>query len=76
MQMAVPGLAVEAAPVSMVLGTRRGGGGPGARKATPLVVPTARGVSRARTATPSIPPSACRASTGNATAAAGDKLTR
>ena len=44
MQMAVPGLAVEAAPVSMVLGTRRGGGGPGARKATPLVVPTARGV--------------------------------
>jgi hypothetical protein len=38
--------------------------------------PPARKVSRARTATPSIPPPACTASTGNATAAAGDKLTR
>ena len=73
-QMAVPGLAAKAAAVFTVLGTGREGGGPGARKATPLVVPSAREVSRVRTATSSTPPPACTASTGDAAAAAGDKL--
>jgi hypothetical protein len=42
----------EATAPFAVLGTGRGGRGPGARKAIPPVVPSARKVSRARTATP------------------------
>jgi hypothetical protein len=42
----------EAIAAFAVLGTGRGGRGPGARKAIPPVVPSAREVSRARTATP------------------------